>query len=224
MRRRTPSWWRCGWRRTRRTAQLRAALKAPRLRVAELERQRGSGSDDSGMPSSKEPIAARARRKAERKARRDTDTSSRERSKDKARGGQPGHPGRGLVRDPDPQQRERVDPPAECRGCGNGLDDADDAGTAWSQVWDVKVIPWRIEYLLPRRECGCGTHDHGQPAVGRAGQRDQLRAGAEHDGDRVDRVRERADRTGRAPGRDADRTGGVGRVRGQGERPPGRAS
>jgi transposase len=146
--------------------ELRASLKALALRVAELERQRDSGSDDSGTPPSKEPIAARARRKAERKARRDTDTSSRERSKDKSRGGQPGHPGHGLVRDPEPQQRERVEPPAACRGCGCGLDDAGDAGTAWSQIWDVKIVPWRIEYLLPRRECGCGTTTTASPPSG----------------------------------------------------------
>jgi transposase len=147
-------------------AELRASLKAVMLRVAELERRVGSGSDDSGTPSSKEPIAARARRKAERKARRDTDTSSRERSADKAKGGQPGHEGRGLVRDPDPQQREQVPPPATCRGCGHGLDGAGDAGTAWSQVWDVKVIPWRIEYLLPRRACGCGATTTAVPPSG----------------------------------------------------------
>jgi hypothetical protein len=144
-------------------AELRKALQALTLRVAELERQRESGSDDSGTPSSKEPIAAKARRKAERKAGRDTDISSRERSTDKARGGQPGHPGRGLTRDPDPQQRRTVDPPAACRGCGNRLDGAQDAGTAWSQCWDVKVIPWRIEYLLPRRACGCGTTTTASP-------------------------------------------------------------
>jgi hypothetical protein len=138
-------------------AELRVALKALTLRVAELERRLGSGSDDSGTPSSKEPIAAKARRKADRKACRDTETSTRERSADRVRGGQPGHPGRGLSRDPDPQQREQIDPPGQCRGCGAGLDGAVDAGTAWSQCWDVRVIPWRIEYLLPRRRCGCGT-------------------------------------------------------------------
>jgi hypothetical protein len=149
-------------------AELRAAFQALALRVAELERQRGSGSDDSGTPSSKESIAGRARRKAERKARRDKDTglSSRERSTDKARGGQPGHPGHGLVRDPQPQHREQVDPPRACRGCSAGLDGAGDAGTSWSQVWDVKVIPWRIEYLLPRRACGCGTTTTASPPSG----------------------------------------------------------
>jgi len=147
-------------------AELRVALKALTLRVAELERQRGSGSDDSGIPSSKEPIVARARRKAERKARRDADTSSRQRSADRARGGQPGHPGRGLTRDPGPQQREQVGPPTRCRGCGAGLGGADDAGTAWSQCWDVRVVPWRIEYLLPRRRCGCGVTTTACPPSG----------------------------------------------------------
>lgn len=146
-------------------AAVRATLEAVLLRVAELERQVGSGSDDSGMPSSKEPIAAKARRKAERKA-RDTDRSSRERSPDKARGGQPGHEGRGLVRDPDPQYREQVAPPVQCRGCGQDLHGADDAGMAWSQVWDVKVIPWRAEYLLPRRSCGCGSTTTAAPPPG----------------------------------------------------------
>jgi len=147
-------------------ADLQVALRALTLRVAELERQLGSGSDDSGTPSSKEPIAAKARRKSDRKSKRDRDTSSRERSADRSRGGQPGHPGRGLVRDPDPQQREQVASPQECRGCGAGLDDTGDAGTAWSQTWDVKVIPWRTEYLLPRRKCGCGTTTTACPPSG----------------------------------------------------------
>ena len=133
-------------------------LTARDLTIAELQRRLGAGSDDSGTPSSKESIEAKARGKAalrERKAQRDTDTSSRERSKDRKRGGQPGHPGRGLVRDLDPQRRERLEPPAECRGCGAELGDAQDTGTAWSQQWDVKVIPWRTEFLLPQRKCTC---------------------------------------------------------------------
>ena len=150
----------------RETAELREALRLLTLRVAELERQQGSGSDDSGTPTSKEPIAAKARRKAEREARRDTDTSSRERSADRSRGGQPGHPGRGLVRDPDPQHRELVEPPRQCRGCGADLHNADDAGTAWSQCWDVRVIRWRTEYLLPRRRCACTAITTARPPSG----------------------------------------------------------
>jgi hypothetical protein len=150
----------------RENAELREALRLLTLRVAELERQLGSGSDDSGTPSSKEPVAAKARRRAERKARREQDTSSRERSADRSRGGQPGHPGHGLVRDPQPQHREQVAAPQQCRGCGVDLDDADAAGTAWAQCWDVRVIPWRTEYLLPRRECGCGATTTARPPSG----------------------------------------------------------
>lgn len=128
-----------------------------------------SGSDDSGTPSSKESIAAKARRKAERKAGREQGRggSSRQRSVDRSRGGQPGHPGHGLTRDPDPQQREQVDPPTVCRGCGDDLAGAGDAGTGWSQIWDVKVIRWRTEYLLPRRRCGCATITTACPPAGR---------------------------------------------------------
>ena len=135
-----------------------AVVTAQALRIAELERRLGAGSDDSGTPSSKESIEAKARGKAERRARkaqRDTDTSSRERSKDRKRGGQPGHPGRGLVRDPDPQQHRRLEPPTECRGCGAELGQAQDTGTAWGQQWDVKVVGWRTEFALPQRRCTC---------------------------------------------------------------------
>lgn len=147
--------------------ELRAMVHALGLQVAELQRRLGSGSDDSGMPSSKEPIEAKARRKAEREARQEArGGSSRQRSKDKSRGGQPGHPGHGLRRDPDPAQRLPVDPPAECRGCGDDLSGAADAGTAWSQIWDVKIIGWRTEYLLPRRRCACTVTTVARPPDG----------------------------------------------------------
>jgi transposase len=152
--------------------ELRAVVHALGLQVAELQRRLGSGSDDSGTPSSKESIEAKARRQAERRARRQQREqeprggSSRQRSKDKPRGGQPGHPGHGLRRDPDPIQRLPVDPPAECRGCGEDLSGASDAGTAWSQIWDVKIIPWRVEYLLPRRRCACTATTVAAPPAG----------------------------------------------------------
>jgi transposase len=153
-------------------AELRAVVHALGLQVAELQRRLGSGSDDSGTPSSKESIEAKARRKAERHARREQQEqeprggSSRQRSKDKSRGGQPGHPGHGLRREPNPDQQLPVDPPAECRGCGDDLSGAAGAGTAWSQIWDVKIIPWRIEYLLPRRRCACTATTVAQPPAG----------------------------------------------------------
>ena len=81
-------------------AELDAALERYRrleLRVAELERRLGQDSTDSGTPPSKESIAARERRKAGRRQ-----ESERERREDRKRGGQPGHQGKGLARDPDP--------------------------------------------------------------------------------------------------------------------------
>ncbi len=135
--------------------ELLALVKAQGLRIAELERRLGSGSDDSGMPTSKDSIEAKARRKAQRQAHREQGGSSRQRSADRKRGGQPGHAGRGLVRDPNPTERARLAPPVSCRCCGGGLAGAEDAGTAWSQVWDVQIIQRRVEYLLPRRRCGC---------------------------------------------------------------------
>jgi hypothetical protein len=41
------------------------------LQVAELQRRLGSGSNDSGTPSSKESVEAKARRKAERETERE---------------------------------------------------------------------------------------------------------------------------------------------------------
>ena len=141
-------------------AVLRAELAADRelrrrleLKVAELERRLGSDSTTSGTPPSKDPIAARERRRAERKAERQA--SERERRGDRKRGGQPGHPGAGLSRDPDPDQREELPPPAECSRCGAGLEGAERAGTWWSQVRDVRIAAFVTEYLLPLLACPC---------------------------------------------------------------------
>jgi hypothetical protein len=125
------------------------------LRVAELERQLRMDSSDSGTPPSGERIGAVERRRAQR---RERDASERERRKDRKPGGQPGHPGKGRSRDPDPDERREADPPARCRRCGAGLGGAAVAGSSWAQVWDVKVARSVTEYLLPGLACGgCGT-------------------------------------------------------------------
>src|SRR5664280_457832 len=74
-------------------AEWRTVVAGQGLRIAELERRLGMGSDDSGSPSSKESIQAKAARKAQRRA-RDKDVSSREPtgSRGPARDGDP-HPG-----------------------------------------------------------------------------------------------------------------------------------
>lgn len=140
-------------------AALRAELAAERelrkrleLQVAELQRRLGMDSTDSGMPTSRESIGARERRKAERRNRQQ---SERERSKDRKRGGQPGHPGSGPRRDPDPDERRTADPPAQCSRCGAGLAGAKPAGWSWAQVWDVRISRLVTESLLPALTCPC---------------------------------------------------------------------
>jgi hypothetical protein len=120
-------------------------------------------SSDSGTPPSREPIGAKEKRRAGRRRQE----SERERRKDRKPGGQPGHPGRGLSRDPDPGERKSADPPAQCRRCGTGLDGAAGSAPSWAQVWDVKIVRQVTGYLLPGRCCpGCGAVTVAAPPAG----------------------------------------------------------
>ena len=130
-------------------AALRAELDAERelrrrleLRLAELERRLSMDSTDSGTPSSKERIGAKQARRARQQ-------SERGRRKDRKRGGQPGHQGKGLERDPDPDEQQTADPPAECRSCKAALDGADAVGPRWAQVIDAEIIRTVTEWALP---------------------------------------------------------------------------
>jgi transposase len=147
-------------------AELDAALERYRrleLRVAELERRLGQDSTDSGTPASKESIGAAERRKAGRRRQE----SERERRKDRKRGGQPGHQGKGLARDPDPGEMKEAGPPAECGSCKAPLDGAAAAGSRWAQVIDVEVIRKVTEWALPGLECPCcGTVTFAEPPPG----------------------------------------------------------
>jgi transposase len=149
-------------------ALLRAELDAERelrrrleLRLAELERRLGMDSSDSGTPSSRERIGAKEARRARQQ-------SERERRKDRRPGGQPGHQGKGLARDPEPDERKAADPPAECRACGAGLGGAEPAGDPrWAQVIDVGVVRTVTEVLLPGLSCPCcGTATFAEPPPG----------------------------------------------------------
>jgi len=135
---------------------LRAELDAERelrrrleLRMEELERRLRQDSSDSGTPSSKDGIGARERRRAERA---DPD---RGRRKDRKPGGQPGHAGKGLARDPDPGDRKQAPPPAECRRCKGSLEGAEPAAGSWAQVIDVLFQVVTTEWELPGRRCPC---------------------------------------------------------------------
>jgi hypothetical protein len=147
---------------------LRAELEAERelrrrqeLRLAELERRLGMDSTDSGTPSSKERIGVKEARRARQQ-------SERERRKDRKPGGQPGHQGKGPVRDPEPAERKTADPPAECRRCTAALDGAEPAGDPqWAQVIDVEVARRVTEFLLPGLSCPCcGTVTFAGPPPG----------------------------------------------------------
>lgn len=135
------------------------------LRIAELERRLNMDSSDSGTPSSKEGIGAKAARKAREK--KDRQESERERSKDRKRGGQPGHQGKGLERDLAPDDRETAEPPTECRSCRGPLDGADAAEPRWAQVIDIEILRKVTEIILPGLACGdCGTVTHAAPPPG----------------------------------------------------------
>jgi len=145
------------------TAGLEASLERERrleLRLAEVERRLSMDSADSGTPSSRERIGAKEARRARQQ-------SERERRKDRKRGGQPGHQGKGLARDPDPEESETADPPAECRACKASLDGAAAAGSRWAQVIDVEFTRKAAEWTLPGLACRCcGTVTFAEPPAG----------------------------------------------------------
>jgi hypothetical protein len=148
-------------------AALRQELDAERelrlrleLRLAELERRLSMDSTDSGTPSSKERIGAKQARRARQQ-------SERERSGDRKPGGQPGHQGKGLRRDPDPDARKDAEPPAQCRRCTARMDGAEVAGSRWAQVIDVEIVRKVTEWALPGLLCPCcGTVTFAEPPPG----------------------------------------------------------
>ena len=117
------------------------------LRLAELERRLPVDSSDSGTPSSKEQAGAK-------QARRAREQSGRERRADRRRGGQPGHRGKGLDRDPDPDEAKDAGPPAQCRRCRTVLGGAAVAGSRWAQVIDVEVSRSTFSCRYPQLACG----------------------------------------------------------------------
>ncbi|MGA7454458.1 MAG: DUF6444 domain-containing protein, partial [Rhodoplanes sp.] len=105
-------------------AALRAENESLKARIAELERQLGLNSSNSGKPPSSDGLKKPARV-----------TSLRERSGKKP-GGQKSHNGETLrqVADPD----EVVDHyPSACSGCGAGLDPDTSVGHSTRQVFDL---------------------------------------------------------------------------------------
>jgi hypothetical protein len=141
---------------------LAARVETLEAENAELRRRLGMNSTNSSVPPSKDSIEAKAKRRAEH--------SSRERSKDRKPGGQPGRKGSGLAPTLTPDRTETLPPPGECSGCGRDLAGAVDAGMSWAQVWDILAVTLeKVHYLLPRRRCGCGKTTTVAPPFGAAG-------------------------------------------------------
>lgn len=129
-------------------AVLRQDNAALRAENTALRRRLGLDSTNSSTPPSKDSLAAQGKRKTQR--------SQRVRSKDRKPGGQPGRAGSGLTPAITPDKTETAPPPRECSGCGEDLADGRDAGTSWTQVWDIPPVRLeKVHYLLPRRTCSC---------------------------------------------------------------------
>ncbi|SNQ50411.1 transposase [Frankia canadensis] len=129
----------------------RAERQRLELEVADLRRRVGMDSTNSSVPPSKEPVGAKEKRKAQRR-----ESSERVRSKERKPGGQPGHPGAGLRREPEPDRSEAADPPAECSSCEADLAGAEVLPEGWAQVWDLlDPVLEKVEWALPRRRCAC---------------------------------------------------------------------
>ena len=129
-------------------------------RVEQLERQvRKDSSTSSRPPSSDSPYKKKPR-----------DRSLRERGK-RQPGKQPGEPGTTMKLVDDPDERLEC-PPAQCRGCGAGLDGEPVAAQRRHQVTDIEPAPAPkvTEYVAQAKECPCcGTVTEGElPAHVRA--------------------------------------------------------
>ena len=117
-------------------AALDAALERERrleLRLAEVERRLSMDS----MTRGRRPRRSGSGRRRHGGPRQE---SERERRKDRKRGGQPGHQGKGLERDPDPGEAKTAEPPAECRSCQAALDGAEPVEPRWAQVIDAEIV------------------------------------------------------------------------------------
>lgn len=141
---------------------LAARVETLEAENAELRRRLGMNSTNSSRPPSKDSIGAKAARRADR--------SSRERSKDRKPGGQPGRKGSRLAPTVTPDRTETLPPPGECSGRGAGLAGAADAGMSWAQGWDIlPIVLAKVHYLFPRRRCGCGRTTTAAPSLRVAG-------------------------------------------------------
>lgn len=118
-------------------------------RVAELERQLGQNSGNSGKPPSRDPAAERQRQAEQRRAKQAGGAKRRP-------GKQAGSKGSGLEMSATPN--EVIDHrPERCQGCGAGLEDDTSTGFVARQVIDLPTIaPVVTEHRAHACRCPCG--------------------------------------------------------------------
>lgn len=125
-------------------AELQAQNAAFSVRVAELERQLGLHSGNSGKPPSSDGLKKPPR------------TSSLRQRSGKATGGQPGHPGKTLSRVAEPDVT--VDHfPSCCGGCGAVLEPASATGHTARQVFDLPAPQPLIVTEHRAHQCRCAA-------------------------------------------------------------------
>jgi transposase len=128
---------------------LRDMNKRLEARVAELERQAGQNSGNSGKPPSRDPAAERQRQADERQKRQQAGAK---RPKGKQRGS------RGSALEMSANPDTVVDHrPSCCEGCGAELGDGASTGYAARQVVDLpEVAPVVTEHRAHTCRCRCG--------------------------------------------------------------------
>jgi len=123
---------------------LQAQVERLTGRVAELERQLTTNSQNSSKPPSQDVYNKPAPKSLRRKTGR-------------GQGKQPGAAGANLalVADPDAVVNHV---PSACTGCGKGLGHRPDVGVVRRQVHDLpEIVPVVTEHRMHQRRCGCGV-------------------------------------------------------------------
>ena len=123
---------------------LRAENSALKLRVADLEAQLRTNSQNSSKPPSTDGLAKPAPRSLRGKSKRQP-------------GGQDGHRGQTLAQVSDPDVVIRHEPSC-CSGCGSDLTGAAEVDCSRRQVFDIPPIKVHVtEHRIISRRCPCGT-------------------------------------------------------------------
>lgn len=135
-------------------------------RVAELERELGRHSGNSGKPPSSDTVTQRREQAEERLSRAERRRRARAKAKDlldpkeatkRRPGKQPGDPGSRLemTDNPDAVVEHRPD---QCSGCGGDLGDAEVTGAERRQVFDLPRRRLEVtEHRAQSCRCACGT-------------------------------------------------------------------